>query len=74
MTLYTTDKVSIRSSSPIIIYDNYPRSSLFLLCCGCSKTRKKPQQLSRTIEDTKNNVHKGFFKRIQSFKGLKIKT
>jgi hypothetical protein len=71
MTSYTTDKVSIRSSSPIIIHDNYTRNSLFLLCCGCSRPRKNSQQLSTTIEDTKNDVPKGFFKRIQFFKGLK---
>jgi hypothetical protein len=68
-----TDKDSIRSLSPIVIHDNYPKNSLLLSCCGGSRIRKNTKQLSRTIEDTNHDVKKGFFKRIQFFKGLKIK-
>jgi hypothetical protein len=63
-----TDKDSIRSLSPIIIHDDdNSRNSLLFSCCGCSRIRKNSQQ------DTKYDVQKkGFFKRIQFFKGLKI--
>ena len=68
---YTKDKDSIRSASPITIHDNYPRNSLLLSCCGYYRTRRNSQQLSRRVEDTKRtDVQKGFFKRIQFFKGL----
>ncbi len=70
MTCDSIDRDSIRSSSPIIIHDNYPRNSLLLSCCGCSRRRKYNQQLPRTVEDTQHDVQKGFFKRIQFFKGF----
>jgi hypothetical protein len=71
MILNTTDKDSIcssSSSSSIIIHDNYKKNSSLLSCWGCSRTRNK--ELSRTVEDTKPDVQKGFFKRIQFFKSL----
>jgi hypothetical protein len=71
---------SKRSSSPPIIINNKRKTnSLLSSCCTCSRTRQKSQQLNTnleldngiiTIDDTKNDVHKGFFKRIQCFKGL----
>jgi hypothetical protein len=70
-----------RSSSPIIINNKHKTNSLLSSCCTCSRIRQKSQQLNPniqsnngiiTIEDTKLDVHKGFFKRIQCFKGLKI--
>jgi len=70
----STDKDSIRSISPIIFHDNYRRNSLLFSCCGCSRKRKNTQELPRIVEDTKYDVQKkGFFKRIQFFKGLKIR-
>jgi hypothetical protein len=69
-----TDKDSIRSLSPIITDDDNSRNSLLLSCCGCSRTRKNSQQLPKIVEDTKYDVQKkGFFKRIQFFKGLRRK-
>jgi hypothetical protein len=69
-----TDKDSIRSLSTIIIHDDNSRNSLLLSCCGCSRKRKNSQQLIKTVEDTKYDVQKkGFFKRIQFFKGLRRK-
>lgn len=73
MTTDSIDKDSIRSLSPIVI-DDYQRrnSGLLLACCGCSRTRKNNQTVLRTVEERKSNVKKGFFKRIQIFKGLKF--
>ncbi len=68
-----------RSSSPTMINNKHKANSLFLSCCSCSRTGKKSQPLNTNIqldngtipiEDTKHDVHKGLFKRIQSFKGL----
>jgi hypothetical protein len=70
-----------RSTSPIINNKKHKTNSLLLSCCTCSRTRQKAQQLNHNIssdngitttEDAKHDVHKGFFKRIQYFKGLKI--
>ncbi len=73
MTSDCTDRDSIRSLSPIVIDDYHRRNSVSLLsCCGCSRTRKTNQSVSRTVEERKSNVQKGFFKRIQLFKGLKF--
>ncbi|CAF2807664.1 unnamed protein product [Rotaria sp. Silwood2] len=73
MTSNSTHKDSIRSSSSIIVYDNYPKKSLLLSCCGCSRTYKNSQSLLRTVEDTNLNEQKSFFKRIQFFKARKRK-
>lgn len=64
-----SDRDSIRSISPIIIHNDYHLRQYLLSCC----TRKTTQQLPSTNEEAKIDVQKpGFFKRIQSFKGLKI--
>jgi hypothetical protein len=69
-----------RSTSPIINNNKPKTNSLLLSCCTCSRARPKNQQLNKNIpssngiiptEDAKLDVHKGFFKRIQFFKGLK---
>lgn len=71
--------ISKRSSSPMIFNTKQKPNSLLSSCCSCSHKRQKSQQLNTniqldngitTIEDTKYDVHKGFFKRIQCFKGL----
>jgi hypothetical protein len=69
-----------RTSSPPMIPNNkHKTNSLLSSCCTCSRTRQKSQQLNTNIQsdngiiiidDNKNDVHKGFFKRIQCFKGL----
>jgi hypothetical protein len=67
------------SPSPAMINNKHQTNSLLSSCCTCSRTRQKSQPLNTNIqldngrittEDTKVNVHKGFFKRIQCFKGL----
>ncbi len=65
----TLDIDSIRSSSSsIIVHDNHHKRKPSLLSCwGCSKA-----PISRTVEDKKSDVKKGFFKRIQFFKGLRM--
>lgn len=73
---------SKRSSSPLIMNNKHRTNSLLSSCCTCSRPRQKSQQLNSNIqldngitpiEDTKYDVHKGFFKRIQCFKGLNKK-
>jgi hypothetical protein len=74
-----------RSSSPppppSMINNKHKTKSFLSSCCTCSRTREKSQQLKTniksengiiTIEDGKSNVQKGFIKRIQCFKGLKM--
>jgi len=67
------------SSPPTIINNKHKTNPLLSSCCTCSRTRQKSQQLNTNIqvdngiiniEDTKYDVHKGFFKRIQCFKGM----
>jgi hypothetical protein len=59
------DNDLFHSSSSIMINDRPKRNSLLSSCCGCSRTR---QNIPTT--DEKLDVKKGFFKRIQFFKGL----
>ena len=66
-----------RSSSPIpptMINNKHKTTSLLSSCCTCSRARKniniKAENGNLVIEDGKSDVHKGFFKRIQFFKGL----
>jgi hypothetical protein len=70
----------IRGSSPTKINNKLKTNSLLSSCCTCSRTRQKSDQWNRnrqldngitTKEDIKHDVQKGFFKRIQCFKGLK---
>ena len=72
----STDKDSNRTSSSsttsVIVHDNYKTKSSVFSCCGCFRTQKNTPQLSRTKEDSKGDGEKGFFKRIQVFKGLRI--
>ncbi|CAF0822484.1 unnamed protein product [Rotaria sordida] len=69
-----------RSSSPTSINNKHKTNSLLSSCCNCSRTRQRSQHINKyihtengipTIEDTKSDVHKGFFKRIQYFKAQK---
>ncbi|CAF1630426.1 unnamed protein product [Rotaria magnacalcarata] len=70
-----------RSSSPTIISSKHKTNSLLTSCCGCSCTREQSKSIdkyrqsdNRTTtpkEDTKCDVHRGFFKRIQYFKAQK---
>lgn len=69
-----------RSTSPTI-NNKYKTNSIFTSCCGCSCTRPNSPPINKYKEsengrprklDTKSDVHKGLFKRIQCFKGLKI--
>lgn len=67
-----------RSSSPKINTNKHKTNSLLTSCCTCSRSRDKSQQVNRNLqsnhanftnENVKSDVQKGFFKRIQSFKG-----
>ncbi len=69
-----------RSSSPTpppaMINNKHKTNSLLSACCTCSRARKntniKAENGNILIENGKSDVHKGFFKRIQFFKGLKM--
>ncbi|CAF0914319.1 unnamed protein product [Rotaria sp. Silwood1] len=69
-----------RSPSPTIINNKHKTNSLLSSCCSCSRARQKSQYINKYIqaengvpitEDTKSDVHKSFFKRIQNFKAQK---
>ncbi len=67
-----------RSSSPIptMINNKHKTNSLLSSCCACSRARQntniKTENGNIIIDDGKSDVQKGFFKRIQCFKGLKM--
>lgn len=67
-----------RPLSPIITNKKPKTNSLLTACCSCSRAREKSQVINKynltdnghaTVEETKPDVQKGFFKRIQNFKG-----
>lgn len=60
------------SSSPKINTNKHKTNSLLTSCCTCSRSRDKSPQLKKnfTNDNIKSDVQKGFFKRIQSFKGM----
>lgn len=50
--------------------DKHKPPSLLLSCCTCSRTAHKPSPVhAHTSHEAKLGVHKGFFRRIQCFKG-----
>ncbi|CAF5008592.1 unnamed protein product, partial [Rotaria socialis] len=70
-----------RLSSSTLISNKHKTNSLLTSCCGCSRTREQSKSIDKygqsengtttPKEDTKCDVHKGFFKRIQYFKAQK---